>query len=143
MGLAILFISHWVGDFLLQSREMGQKKSQDKGILLEHLYIITGVLIIPAILVFNNPILSIWFCIANALFHGIIDWYIWRFYKARIIRKYPMYHPEQVKEYKKLGTIIPEFKYWEREDFYSTIGLDQCLHYLTIWFLYKALSGII
>lgn len=60
------------------------------------------------------------FALANAAIHGVIDWNIWRLYKLSVIKRFP-----GLKE-------GDEYKYWEDHWFYSTIGLDQLLHILTI-----------
>ncbi len=131
MSLAILFIVHWAADFLLQDREMGQKKSESVRVLTKHIGVVTGALLIPAMLIFSNPIIGIWFCILNGLAHAVIDWNIWRFYKERV--------PKRKVAHLKDASHSHGFKFCEDEEFYSTIGADQCLHYLTLLILYNML----
>jgi hypothetical protein len=107
--LICLLILHFVADFLLQSREMGQKKSSEWRWLLKHLAIQFGVffLIVPLLkanemciygeqnfpeymntsdfivrFLIQLPLsVGFVFSLFNTLIHGLIDWNIWKAYK--------------------------------------------------------------
>lgn len=66
-----VLIVHFIADFLLQSREMGKRKSSESKYLLAHL----------AIQFACFALFGLKFAFYNALVHGIIDWNIWRIYK--------------------------------------------------------------
>ena len=70
-----LLALHFLADFLLQSREMGMKKSEDIAWLL-------GYLVIQFVVF--APFTSILFALANCAVHGLIDWFIWRGYKVTV-----------------------------------------------------------
>ena len=128
--IAILLVTHFVADFLMQSREMGKKKSSEPIWLLQHLIIQYCVFTIVLLPFFDLHHVTL-FVIFNTIIHGVIDWNIWRFYKAyayRAIAKNPK-HP--------LLTENPAepWKYWEDHWFYATIGFDQGLHSITLIFL--------
>ena len=126
MNLILLFISHFIADFLLQSREMGQKKSQYFKWLVDHLSIQYLVMLFFMLIITDwNWLISTTFSLLNALIHGIIDWYIWKAYKLHAIR---IIRRDKIK--------VRDFKYWEDYLFYTTIGFDQLLHYATIVGLY-------
>ena len=125
--LALLFVTHFVADFLLQSREMGKKKSSEPAFLAFHLLIqfFSFWFVLWAT---TNVQFAFVFALSNAAIHGIIDWNIWRLYKLyayKAIAKNPQ-HPLLT------GNPTEPWKYWEDHWFYSTIGLDQLLHGLTL-----------
>lgn len=110
--LAKLLVIHYVADFLLQPREMGKKKSSEPKWLAGHLLI--------QFLCFL-PFAGWLFALLNCAVHGIIDWYIWRAYKYSVLKRFP-----------DAGV---DYKYYEDHLFYSTIGFDQLLHGLTLFYL--------
>ena len=130
MKLILLFIAHFIADFILQSREMGQKKSQYFKWLIGHLFIQYFVMLVFVLGITSGD----WktatlFSLSNTIIHGIIDWYIWKFYKLHAIR---IIKRDRIK--------VKEFKYWEDHIFYTTIGFDQLLHGVTIiglWEFFK------
>jgi Protein of unknown function (DUF3307) len=126
MIIAVLLATHFVADFVLQSREMGKNKSSNFNYLFIHLFIqMISFLIVVA---FINADVAVEFAISNAAIHGVIDWNIWRLYKAyayKRIKQNPQ-HPLLT------GNPAEPWKYWEDHMFYTTIGFDQLLHGLTI-----------
>jgi len=125
--LCYLLLLHFVADFLLQSRQMGQRKSEQVKWLVGHLAIQFAVFLVGGLLVFDNPLL---FALLNTIIHGAIDWNIWKAYKWTVWKR---------RDPKLFGTIDDlkkHWKYWEDHLFYTTIGLDQMLHTATIILLY-------
>jgi len=118
MIIAKLFVLHFVADFILQSREMGKKKSSEWRWLAAHLAIQFTVFLLVG-----------WkFALANALIHGIIDKNIWNLYKLSVLWRCP--------EFAKISTEDQAaFPFWEDHLFYATIGFDQLLHALTLIYL--------
>lgn len=139
---ALLMVLHYVADFLLQPREMGKKKSSEPKWLAGHLLI--------QFLCFL-PFTGWKFALANCVVHGVIDWNIWRGYKLlaayRIMNKVDplglirkQYTVEEaMKEHPAVKEEVLNWKFYEDHWFYATIGLDQLLHMLTLYFLHKAL----
>jgi len=123
--LILLLLSHFIADFLLQSREMAKEKSNNLGVLIKHCLI---QFTIPLIILscFAQSWLIVIVCILNAVIHGIIDWNIWGLYKSTVLWRSTSYSEED----------LAKWKYWEDHWFYVTIGLDQLLHTLTIVFLW-------
>lgn len=141
--LAIMMVSHFVADFLLQSREMGKTKSTVFKVLLEHI-IIQYLTLWAALLFFVGPTLAVEISLCNALVHGLIDWNIWKLYKWSVIyRLYNIVLDSGARRDQMLEQIEEKAKgwqYWEDHWFYTTIGTDQLLHGLTLvalagWFL--------
>jgi hypothetical protein len=134
MGMTIvkLLVVHFIADFILQSREMGKKKSQEVKWLLAHLSIQ-----FLAFLFFGWK-----FALANAAIHGVIDWNIWRLYKLFVSKRFAVVdafnHPLFTKQ-SPVSSAAPEFRYWEDHWFYATIGLDQLLHGVTLVLLAEIL----
>lgn len=119
MKLSLLFITHFVADFLLQSRKMGKNKSSSWKYLGMHISIIFA-----AFLPFG-----IKFAVLNALIHAIIDKNIWNLYKLSA-----GYRISKIsgKNTSKFAELVQTWPYWEDHWFYATIGFDQLLHALTI-----------
>lgn len=136
--LVYAFFLHFVADFLLQSREMGKNKSSQFKVLVQHLLIqfwVVGLGLYP----FVGTQAAARIALINTIVHGVIDWNIWRGYKALVLKRLSSYavqdfgHPLQGR-----GN---EWHYWEDHWFYATIGLDQFLHMATLVVCLKAFLG--
>lgn len=110
-----LFILHFLADFVLQTRKMGQLKSSNWYYLFAHLAIQFAVFL---------PFTSVAFALGNAVIHGIIDRNIWNLYKLSVKARFGLDE--------KSGK---DFKYYEDHMFYTTIGFDQLLHSVTLLML--------
>jgi hypothetical protein len=152
--LLIILIAEFVGDFLLQSREMALNKSKEIKVLLMHLYYIASSLIISfglASIWFAIPFIATFkFVILYCLIHGIQDWFIWNGYKLlvhlRIVKKtekelkekhngmLPSYTAALIQQ--RLENFVENKEHAEDKAFYDTIGLDRLLHVATIIILY-------
>lgn len=155
--LLVALFAHFVADFLLQDREMGKNKSEKIDVLTFHVLInmvVMGVFLMPFV-GFEKAMI---FSFLNGLFHAIIDWNIWRFYKASAMRR--IKEQAQVLAKKRHLTLVGKskeqvyadkvgllmearsnFKFWEDHWFYVTIGTDQFLHTATIVVLWAAWLG--
>jgi len=113
----LLFVAHYVGDFLLQSREIAENKSKRIGYLVMHgffVFIPIGVVLAIVSTIGIGP--AIFAAILYVLFHMVQDHFIWSYfeYKAR------------------LGG-------WQRGDenfnrwFFRILGLDQMLHMIVLF----------
>lgn len=111
----IALVIHFLADFLLQSREMGEKKSSSIEWLGKHVLIVL-ICFLP---------FGIEFAVLNAGIHAIIDGSIWNIYKISVYNRFP--------------EADENYEYWKDSWFYTTIGLDQLLHVLTILILFKVL----
>lgn len=127
MKLVLAFFLHFVADFILQSREMGKRKSTDILFLVAHLGIQFFVFL---------PFFGLKFALLNALIHGLIDWNIWKLYKYSVLKRSKNGSSLGIWD---VGTELANFKYWEDHLFYTTIGFDQFLHTLTLILLYNYL----
>lgn len=151
--IAYAFVLHFVADWALQSKEMGREKSNKFLVLLQHAGVHLVVFFFGA-LIFLNPAQALMFSAANAAVHGIIDWYLWRFYKLSVFyrrdqliprEKYEEWgvEPEELslKDYKEMiknkdftkdteemKYLKTEFKFWDDYWFGFTLGFDQMLH---------------
>lgn len=131
LTLALLFLAHFIADFLLQPRWMGTQKSSKLHVLFLHCMI--QLLTVFAFLQFGaGTKLAAQAALANTVVHGVIDWYIWNVYKFSVVVRNPDTHPDELKK---------EWKYWDDHWFYATIGFDQMLHSLTLiavyWYILK------
>ncbi len=136
--LAKLFVLHFIADFILQPREMGKKKSTEWRWLAAHLSIQFVIFLFVG-----------WkFALENAIIHGVIDWNVWRLYKlyahmsieksvsveycAKLLDDHMMTQEERKTLY---DSKVIGWQYWEDHLFYTTIGFDQLLHMLTLYYL--------
>lgn len=71
--LAAIFVTHYVADFVLQSRWMGENKSKKWAPLLVHLGIYTSVLTVVAILLFG-PVAGLFYGLLNGALHLVTDY---------------------------------------------------------------------
>ena len=121
--IVLALILHFVADFVLQSREMALNKSAKKMVLLQHVGI-HFVCFFIGLLFFG-----LWeaFVISgiNAVLHAIIDWNVWRGYKAVVPRRVEKGSPLWKND---------EWQFWNDHWFFLTIGADQLLHTLSILF---------
>ena len=142
--VSILFCFHFIFDFLLQSREMGQKKSKNYVFLFAHIFIVSIGILIGGLLVFKDFGIAVEFSFWNGFWHLIIDAIMWnayalsafvRFYNGKdgIPRKNPF---DSSKE--DWAHLMTEWQdVWPKDHwFFATIGLDQLLHFITINELY-------
>lgn len=144
--IATLLMVHFVADFLLQSREMGTKKSSELKWLMAHLAIqfIAFVIILSPL----YGLTGIVFAALNAVIHGVIDWNIWRGYKWSVARRlydeqgnpwvegkskgFPLHSLMSDVDHSFIPPQPPQWRYWLDHWFYATIGFDQLLHALTL-----------
>jgi hypothetical protein len=130
--LAIMLVSHFVADFLLQSRHMGKNKSIYKSVLFEHIAIQFAIMVL-ALSGPCGPLLAAKISYFNAVVHGVIDWNIWKGYKWSVQKRITV-NPQGVRCHQLMWLQDGEegWQYWEDHWFYATIGLDQLLHGLTL-----------
>jgi len=124
-----LFFFHFVADFILQSRQMALEKSSRPAMLLLHLSIIFFTFFIGGLYVFPNPVTAYQIAWLNACFHGLIDWNLWKIYKRLTINRVTKHYPEDPE---KVQYTLKNWEYWTDKTFYTFIGLDQFLHYITL-----------
>ena len=137
MDFIILFITHFLFDFMFQSREMGKRKSEDINYLLKHGGILFMGYMWAAYAICDNMADMFAMSTVIVLIHCIQDWYIWRGYKWLI--KWQIARESFDGDVKNtwMGEELKIFKYWEDHKFYTTIGLDQTLHFITIVAVYN------
>lgn len=114
--LLILFLVHFVSDFLLQSRKMGENKSTSMPWLVGHIGIIF-ICFVP---------FGLFFAMCNAISHLLLDGCLWNIYKLG----WGIVFKGRIKEDPVLTMDgeLHRHKYWKDYWFYTTIGFDQMLH---------------
>lgn len=79
--LICLFLIHWIGDYVLQTREQGDGKSSSNSLLLEHTVtysVFLGLGVFLMVVVFNMSISIesiMMYATTNFLLHTITDWF--------------------------------------------------------------------
>ena len=145
--LAVALVLHFLADFVLQSRTMGKKKSEDLKWLAGHLAIQFSVMLL-GLFGFIDKLSALYLALANTAIHGVIDWYIWRGYKWSVLYRLKEAALKAVDYRINQGKLDPSvkeklvqeeieyqaghWKFWEDHWFFVTIGLDQLLHSLTL-----------
>lgn len=131
-SLILLMLTHIIFDFFLQTRDIATNKSSKLSYLIPHLFILLIGLSIYANLSGRYTYYQgITFVYANILLHGLIDWNIWKLYKA-----YTYFQITKGRRSKLMRG--NEYKYYEDGLFYDFIAIDQTLHglcYLAIDYL--------
>jgi len=145
--LILILIAEYVGDFLLQDRDVAARKSKEFSALFTHAVYLFISLSVVSLFVGSSMIL---FAIVYTAIHAFQDHFIWRIY-YRIIRnrfsreveaakiKGNKYTDNYVKN--QVNVMIANFtadnKYAEDKVFYDIIGLDRLLHVTTIVILWR------
>lgn len=126
-SLVLLIVIHVLFDFVFQSREVAKNKSSKLSYLIPHLFILfIGLSIYAKLSGRYTPIQGQVFVIWNIVFHGIIDWNIWRLYK--------LYTGYQIKKGRRTNLLQgadqngEQYRYWDDSTFYNFIAIDQALH---------------
>ena len=142
MIIIYLLFLHFIADFILQSREMGKKKSESFEWLARHLAIQLTVFFFGL----GMSTDAFYFAGANAIIHGVIDWNIWKLYKysahyriVKYLKSLTVYgnDPEDSPAYKAAyDNWVKKWEYWNDHWFYTTIGFDQLLHASTLVLLW-------
>lgn len=137
IAVSCLLLSHFVGDALLQSREMAERKSSDLYVLFTHICVVSFVNLIFAGIFFDSTI-AIKFTLLNAVGHLMIDGLIWNGYKFTVVWKAKKFWKKNYENLKVADSsnnwakcyhaFLPKFKYWKDKNFYTFIVLDQMLH---------------
>jgi hypothetical protein len=134
--LIFLFIAHFIADFLLQDRDMAQNKSRRFSVLVRHAAIHWLVVLGCAAHVLP-PLTAILLTTINALLHGLVDWFIWKAYKAFAIKRAKDYQSHNDEPHPLMAPDGRTWRYWEDSWFFKTIGLDQLLHMLGLLAAYN------
>lgn len=128
--IAKLLILHFIADFVLQTRDMGTKKSSEWRWLLAHLAVQ---------FVIFAPFTSVLFALANCAVHGVIDVSLWNIYKWTVKKRIHIdEHGNQChslltdRDTNFIPPKEPQWRFWEDSMFFMTIGFDQLLHGLTL-----------
>lgn len=118
--LLVLFILlvHWIADFVMQTEEEAKKKSIDNDKLLEHTLTYSFVWFWASLLmfyIFDLKITFLWFAPITFMFHTTTDYITSRLNK----------------------------KYWDENKYHPlivSVGFDQFLHYVQLFFTYWILT---
>jgi hypothetical protein len=111
--LLVLFLAHWVGDFLLQTSEMALNKSRSLKWLTLHVAIYSLVLLLFSALILDWRMIG-WFILTNAILHWITD-----FFTSKLAVKF----------------------HNQPKIFYPIIGFDQLIHYSCLTLTLHALPN--
>lgn len=147
IAISIILIFEYIGDFVLQSREVAENKSKDLKVLSKHILILSGLVFLGSSIAFllcgntfgGSLILASLFTLTNGLIHAIIDMNIWKGYEFIVKRRFEKNGPELFESRIKYFKENKEFA--DDPMFYNFIGFDRLLHILTILGLYFLLRG--
>jgi len=138
--LYLVFL-HFVADFVLQDRETAKTKSTQFGSLFLHLCV-QFCIFASGLLLVVDPFTTMKFAFYNTIIHGIIDWNIWKGYKAlahyRIMASMDNnLPPDRMREQYTYRVI--NWAWYDDYWFWTTVGFDQMLHMLTLVWLKETL----
>lgn len=121
MGIAfVLILFHWFGDFVLQDEKWALVKSNNWKDLLSHTSLYSGVMALCAMLCSLDVVGGMLFGVITFVCHTATD-----YFTSRIVSR-------QFKEGHH-GSEIPNF------GAFTTIGLDQVLHYAQLFITFHIL----
>lgn len=108
-SISTILICHWLADFFFQTDEMAKGKSTDNGYLAEHVGVYSLGLLAVVLLNGNiwEPVYAFAWLAINTVAHFFTDWVTSR--ASSSMWKDSRFH-----------------------DFFTIIGFDQTLHYLTL-----------
>lgn len=136
--LIFILITHFIGDFVFQTRWMARNKSSSIYALFLHVFTYSVTLAIPFIWMFDNMDMWFFFIFINFFLHGVTD-----FCTSRLTRKYylemkaseeKLKYPLEYHSYAVQDMMISE------KNFYMTLGFDQLIHMLTLVLTYYWMS---
>lgn len=120
MTLAIILgfiVIHWIADFWLQTQEMATGKGKSIKWLTLHALEYSVVLFLCGFWYSTgNPFLAVWFTLINGSCHWLTD-----FCTSRIMKKLWAAKKERA--------------------FFMMLGIDQLIHYITLFITYKIIYG--
>ena len=138
-----ILIAEYVGDFLLQDRNMALNKSSKIEYLLLHIFYISSSLLIGfallSVFYLVNVITVLKFVFAYCLMHGMQDWLIWRMYSWLIRMRYSCLDSNNnvFTDEEAVQLYIKNREYAEDKLFYDIMGLDRLLHVITLIALFS------
>lgn len=112
--IILILFTHWLFDFFLQTREMGNNKSKSNYYLAQHVGIYSLGLFFASFVIFPDKSwvdIGIFWIMINGASHFLTDYVTSRATSA-------LYKEERFHE------------------FFSVIGLDQMIHYITLFGTY-------
>lgn len=116
ISLSLIFTTHFVADFMLQSSWMAQNKSKNIIALGLHVIVYTMTFLFAGLMIFNHTTNFYFFILLNGLLHLVTD-----FFTSRITSEL--------------------YKREDKHDFFVMIGCDQLIHALClIWTFYYFLT---
>lgn len=124
--VVLVFLLHYLADWILQSLEMGREKSNKFNVLCQHIFVIFLVIFAGTIPLLGLEQAAV-FSGANALTHAVIDWNIWRIYRLTVKLRHPKVPEDELRK---------TFKFWEDPVFGHFLGLDQLAHYVILYLIY-------
>lgn len=118
--IIMIFILHWIGDFLLQTQEMATKKSTSIIFLTLHAMVYGAVLTLGGLvfLVWTAGFSILWWATVNMILHWITDKYTSKW----------------------TSRLYKEQKFYGFPSFFSVIGLDQMVHGIVLFSTYVWLN---
>lgn len=114
--VSMLLITHFVGDYLLQNREVAENKHKDIYYLIEHVVFYTIILCMASVTIYYSPLLPgvgvlmlVWWAVFNGILHFFVDGFTSRLtHQFYVEKKYKL--------------------------FWITVGSDQLAHYLIMMY---------
>lgn len=121
-----LLLMHYIADFVCQTNWMAQNKSKTNYPLLIHVLTYATVFLLPSMVLFKYSfVLTLGFVLLNTILHFITDYFTSRISSNLYMKG-------------NLGSdTIPNF------GFFSIIGLDQLIHYITLFVTFTYFQSFI
>jgi len=122
MEFLILIIFHFIADFIFQDEEWALNKSKNNQALINHVYVYSLIMGLGATAVFAYVGLAKFTAYSMLVFISIT--FVAHFFTDFVTSRIVAYQSEE----KHYGSSMPNF------GMFTTIGFDQLLHYLQLYF---------
>lgn len=116
MNIFILFLAHYIGDFVFQSSKMAEYKSKSHIWLLKHVVVYAVILGLITFPIFNDWKVFLGWIALNFSLHLVTDGVTSRFSGAF-------------------------YKEKNMQGFWNVIGADQLTHFLTLYYTYQLFNA--
>ncbi len=134
----LLLLSHFLGDWIFQSREIAENKSKKLYVLFVHLLYVHLTLFPICFYILNYNISNTLFLLSiNLVLHGLIDWNIWKLYPRIIKTSFQKKYTEEDVVNLKLEEFMKYNLYAKNYMFYTFIAIDQFLHLSILFYLFR------
>ncbi len=137
--LLFIFILHWLGDWVFQSKLMSETKSESNYVLFLHFLIYTVTLACAIPFLDESLFTRISFIALNGVLHVVFDGSWWRLYKLSVWkREYGtwFFNIDWKERQEGKDKLRDTYEFWNDSVFGYMLGFDQMFHFTCLVLTY-------